>query len=381
MSSSPSKSPTKCHNEMRAWAAELLASGRDHINLANHHCAASDLAEACELYAKMYGESAEECGEAYLYYGQALLEVARMENEVLGYSMQGVDMEVKETVDSETLVENPAKLNEDEKCEVEKNVHEAMNDHYKMIDMLAMIHENIDVEDSEDCSDNEMEVENDSPSKKKQKTSPNKNANPEGSDEDAESTSNLQLAWEVLELAKAIFTKKAETTTGQTKTDAEARASEAVQWLGEVCMEGEEWSQAVEEFTQCLAGRKARLPGHSRSIAESAYTLGMALAHLGMYAEAEANLDCAVAVLHKRIAKLQEIGTSMNICQEIEEIENAINDILEKKCEHKEAAFAEVTALKNQASGRSLARKPALVGHQVNLHNTKVVASITSGTA
>ena len=41
---------------------------------------------------------------------------------------------------------------------------------------------------------------------------------------------------------------------------------------------------------------QARLPGHCRSIAESAYTLGRARAHLGMYAEAEADLDCAAAV-------------------------------------------------------------------------------------
>lgn len=39
--------------------------------------------------AKAYGETAKECAEAYFYYGQSLLDLARMETGVLGNALQG----------------------------------------------------------------------------------------------------------------------------------------------------------------------------------------------------------------------------------------------------------------------------------------------------
>jgi len=43
---------------------------------------AADLESASELFAKVFGETGEECGEAYMLYGKALLNASIMENEV-----------------------------------------------------------------------------------------------------------------------------------------------------------------------------------------------------------------------------------------------------------------------------------------------------------
>ena len=84
--------------EMRTQATSLLNSGADHMEDGNYTDAAADLGAASEMFAKVgpryqpivkinyikqvFGETGEECGEAYLLYGKALLNVSIMENEV-----------------------------------------------------------------------------------------------------------------------------------------------------------------------------------------------------------------------------------------------------------------------------------------------------------
>merc|ERR1711973_383212 len=153
--------------EMRAEATTLLASGTEHLEQGDFIDAASDLGAASEMFAKVFGETSDECGEAYLLYGKALLYVSIMESEVLGYALDGMELED----DAKTIpqVESPNKLEEKEKSDEES--------------------------DSEDV---EMEVD-----------SPSKSEKPDADSIAAEETSNLQLAWEMLELAKMIYERKA----------------------------------------------------------------------------------------------------------------------------------------------------------------------------
>ena len=41
------------------------------------------------MFAEQFGETAPECAESYFYYGRALLELARIENGVLGNALEG----------------------------------------------------------------------------------------------------------------------------------------------------------------------------------------------------------------------------------------------------------------------------------------------------
>ncbi len=126
--------------------------------------------------------------------------------------------------------------------------------------------------------------------------------------EDEEDPSNLQLAWEMLELCKSIYQKHADSleATSQQRLDLEAKLSETFQTLGEVSIENENYPQAIEDLTMCLNRRQDLLPEDSRCIAETHYQLGVALGFNANFDEAVNALSDAIGVLEKRIANLKE---------------------------------------------------------------------------
>ncbi|XP_071483137.1 protein HGV2-like [Diadema antillarum] len=79
--------------DIDAEALDLLGQGKRNLVVGDPPAAVQCLQEACELLAAKYGEMADECGEAYFRYGCALLELASMENGVLGNALQGVPNE------------------------------------------------------------------------------------------------------------------------------------------------------------------------------------------------------------------------------------------------------------------------------------------------
>ena len=83
--------------------------------------------EACRILGEKYGEVADECGDAYLAYGSALLDLSRMESGVLGNALKGIDSESEEeSAASNDKVEDPEKVSEKEKEEIGDKVIDAM---------------------------------------------------------------------------------------------------------------------------------------------------------------------------------------------------------------------------------------------------------------
>ena len=75
--------------------------------------------------------------------------------------------------------------------------------------------------------------------------------------EDEDDPSNLQLSWEMLELAKMVLLDQLEgeaskTLSEENKTMIEKRLFETFLTLGEVSLENENYPQAVEDLTLCL---------------------------------------------------------------------------------------------------------------------------------
>ncbi|XP_030852201.1 histone-binding protein N1/N2-like isoform X1 [Strongylocentrotus purpuratus] len=122
--------------DVDAEALELMGQGKRNLVVGDPPAAVQCFQEACELLASKYGETAEECGDAYYQYGCSLLELASMENGVLGNALQGVPDESADSADSDdeegeqkpsgSNVESADKLEAKEREEVAQQVKDAL---------------------------------------------------------------------------------------------------------------------------------------------------------------------------------------------------------------------------------------------------------------
>merc|ERR1712098_910100 len=198
---SSSGSPTS-PAEAKACGFEKLSEGKRHLLVGEIPDAGSSLALACELLSKQFGETHKECADAYFYYGKSLLDMARLENGVLGNALEGVPEGGDIADDSQ--VEDPEQMTEDERSSVETKVKEALDYNYQTCELEK---EQMEAENATDD-----EVENDD--KSLQDTSVPMEEDPvddqksnevvpttteEKVDDGEEEPGNLQLSWEMFE--------------------------------------------------------------------------------------------------------------------------------------------------------------------------------------
>merc|ERR1712212_856741 len=258
--------------------------------------ALDDLSEACEIFAKTHGVHAEVCAEPFFYYGKALLEMSKIESAVLGNCLEGFDHEFVEEKSDFSQVENHEDLSKDEMEEVDEQVWDAFEQNFDQHESVAMLHRGEEDSDEEDFEEEEPEAE----------------GKPDGDD-----VGHLELAWEMLELAKSIWS-----TCGKSVMEAEA-----LHYLGEVSLESNNYPQAVEDLSKAVAIKTKTAPVGSRTLAETHYQLGVAHAWAGNWTQAEKCLTDATTVLVTRIA---------NHPTEKEELDGIVNDIKARIGEHKE---------------------------------------------
>merc|ERR1712002_182050 len=358
-------------------AQVLLASGKRHLLVSAIPSAVSDLAECCEILSKLFGETAVECAEAYYYYGKALLEISRLENQVLGNALEGVDVDGgvdEQPTGGDDNVEDPEKMSEEEKKDVQEKVGEALDENFENHDRVARAHMPCDPDDYEGDDDSAMDED------------AKKDGDDGGKDDkaDDEEPSNLQLSWEMLELSKVIYGKIADAASSDDKKKAEANARicECLLCLGEVSLENENYSQAVADFTECLGKRQATLPPDSRSIAETHYQLGVAQAFDGKVEDSELCLNNAISVLEARIANLGRMETSDNLDQEVGDLKDLVTEIKEKIDDYKNMATAKVEGRDSITGFPAGSDKPvSSIGIKKNLSDAKTTGTESVGSA
>ncbi|CAH0723229.1 unnamed protein product, partial [Brenthis ino] len=267
---------------------DLLASGRRHLAVRDYNAATEALAKACELLAKAHGDMADECAEAYLWYGKALLGLSREESGVLGEAVPG-DNNEDEDDNEEENGENAEVKTEEEKENGEKEAPKE------------------EVEKTEA----ESTTKDDEPGPSVAESSEEKPGTSNGETNDADESTvnmdveddvdNLQLAWEMLELSRNILQKRAESGAEA----ARALLADVHLALGEVALESETYDKAVVDMVSCLDIQKELYKSDDRRIAETHYQIGLANSLASNFEDAITHFKNAANILESRIKTLE----------------------------------------------------------------------------
>merc|ERR1711962_1361244 len=125
---SPAKEDDKQDDLKKAMAK--LAAGKRALLVQDSNDAVENLAEACELLGKVYGETGKEMGDSYFLYGKALLEEARKEAGVIDNAFDGVEVASEDEAEDSSFVEGP-KLSKEEEEKIAEQVDEALTKNYE----------------------------------------------------------------------------------------------------------------------------------------------------------------------------------------------------------------------------------------------------------
>lgn len=302
-------------------ALKLLGEGKRHLLVGDAPTAVTTLQEACEILAAKYGEVSDQCGDSYYHYGNALLELGRMESGVLGNALDGVpEGAATDTDDADDEADNKANV---ERASKLPDVGAGTTD------MGEVAAGGASATDEDGDSSEDDDTGNDTADE-------NKEENPDD-------IPNFQLAWEMLELSRLIFSRK-------TDKESKLKVAQVHFKLGELGLETENYAQSLEDFVKCLEIQKEHLEPESRLIAGSHYNLGLAYTFDSKMEKALEHFKHAKQTIEERVKKLEKDVTEheekkeekyeetvTKLKDEIKELNELIPDILAKIEDAKDA--------------------------------------------
>ncbi|XP_076624188.1 nuclear autoantigenic sperm protein [Colletes latitarsis] len=396
--------------------ATAISHGKRHLLVRDYTMAVTALAQACQLLAEKHGDTADELGEPYLLYGRALLGLAREEAGVLGGGVPGTedadedDEEDEEEAEDEKLSnvdekedeenEEPASKTTADEVKKEEGSSESKTDKSKTTsesakpepetkeekddknEKKAIESGTNEKEETEKSDSNKTDDSKIAEQKQKEEEKAAAGSSKEtnhangpscsteqngelkengendsediGKEDDEDEVNNLQVAWEVLELAKLVLLKR-----GQPGWKLLA---DAYRLLGEVAMEGGNFQGALNDLHRCLELLQQIEPREPRAIAEIHYQL--ALAHsLGNEFDASIEeFNKATELLETRIKELEELkeppkteDSFYTVEGEIQELKELLPEIREKISDMKdfkqEACKLVIEGIKSKVAG------------------------------
>jgi len=266
--------------------------------------------ELCSEVSKVNGELHDSCAEPYYQYATALLELAREENQLLAQGKLGAEDEEEE---DEEVPSNstPAPSSSNGAASSSSAPSEPQIDS-NLVDSTAEDLSNSTLADNEPSTTADNSADNSAdttPSTTDAGSADNEPSTSSGvaadssvpdNDEDAEEDiTSLQIAWEVLELARVIYTRHEDNESCKKLARVQVK-------LGEVCMENEKLDEAIEHFEQAIATFiKGGCEAYSKDISSTYYLMGLAASLDQKYQSAKEHYTKCVQIMSASIMQLQ----------------------------------------------------------------------------
>lgn len=220
--------------EKMAEAKELFGRGSRNFCMKQYSEAADDLSACCAIYSELYGPTADECGLPYLMYAKSLTALGKDENNLI--------------VPGEDEGEEDGEGEEDEGEEGGEEDGEAEGEEKEAEEKM---------ETSEGKSDANGEAKKEEPeagssSKPVEEPQPGPSTSTNGAsgeqaegteeDDDEKGGGNLEVAWEILELAVKIFEAQAD--------KGFDNLSECYSELAGISFENTHFSEAINDYSK-----------------------------------------------------------------------------------------------------------------------------------
>ncbi|KAJ8495814.1 hypothetical protein ONZ45_g12686 [Pleurotus djamor] len=244
--------------------------------LQKYEQAVEHYANALELATAEHGEDAPQTADLYLAYGRALLENAISQNSVLGKEQNEEEDDAPSAPSGSGLSKNGPILSFSGDAEDEEDT---------AVDLFAQA--------SKDIAEAEAMVNA---------------ANDEEEEDEGEPEDDFNAAWEVLDLARAIYDKRL---SADEDDEVKLKLADTYITLGDVSLETEKFEQAVSDYEAGLKLKADLLPISSRQIAEAHYKLSIVLDLTpGKLSDSIAHAEKALESVEKRLSELQEALSS-----------------------------------------------------------------------
>eukprot|EP01118_Nematostelium_gracile_P014239 TRINITY_DN5502_c0_g1_i1.p1 TRINITY_DN5502_c0_g1~~TRINITY_DN5502_c0_g1_i1.p1 ORF type:complete len:290 (-),score=90.87 TRINITY_DN5502_c0_g1_i1:88-957(-) len=151
----------------------------------------------------------------------------------------------------------------------------------------------------------------------------------------ADTVESLELAWEILELARLIYSGM---------DDSKQQLAEVFFTIGHLSMESDNMEQAITDFKECLKVQEAILPDNDRKLAETHYYIALASENLNNFNQSKQHIGIALKILESKTKQLESLDTD-DSKNEIKEIQTVVEEL---KTKLQEFARGEIVAIPKQ---------------------------------